>query len=322
VSDLNRETQNAIKGYVNRHNILTYEQKLSKYDTGKNKLQIFITTVVYSSQTNQTYSESIGIKIKTNLTVEQIRNNRDTLIEICKIYYAKLDYPDFIELTKNPKIKVIDITDDTNPWLGMEFEHLNQLKLGSLFVERPNQFIEGWGKEHDEKHIRECVIIFLINNYHVLVDKGLIKDAKVLTADYIIKYFESRGGYTLLNLKEFVIHLKYANLRLFNQSCNIELKQFQVISKYGIKNAILNDDFFTQSTPVFTTTGKGVLNCIQGTPHLECVTEPNIYRSLYHRNDLPKMFNITQALTDAEDLYDYEFFDNPDNLILNDDYNE
>jgi hypothetical protein len=103
VSDLNRETQNAIKGYVNRHNILTYEQKLSKYDTGKNKLQIFITTVVYSSQTNQTYSESIGIKIKTNFTAEQIRNDRDTLIEICKIYYAKLDYPDFIELAKKSK---------------------------------------------------------------------------------------------------------------------------------------------------------------------------------------------------------------------------
>jgi hypothetical protein len=34
------------------------------------------------------------------------------------------------------------------------------------------------------------------------------------------------------------------------------------------------------------------------------------------------MFNITQALTDAEDLYDYEFFDHPENLILNDDYNE
>ena len=203
-TDLKREAKNNIKGFVNRHNILTYEHLLNKYDRGKYTYRVFLNCFVYNSQTDMSYSETEQFLIKSNLSADEIRSNREMLKEIAKIHYAKKEYPDFIDLSRNPRISVQKV--DGSAYIqDIRFQSLQQLRLSTPYIKRPNQCIDGWGDEQDLKYLNECVPIFIIQNYHKLVDRKLIKP-ELLTADYIKKYFSERGGYTLPNLKEYVTH--------------------------------------------------------------------------------------------------------------------
>ena len=121
------------------------------------------------------YNETEQFIIKSNLTADALRNDRETLKEIAKIHYAKKKpYPDFIDLSRNPKISIQKV--DGSAYIqDIRFQSLQQLRLSTPYIKRPNQCIDGWGDEEDSKYSNECVPISIIKEYHQLSDKKLIK---------------------------------------------------------------------------------------------------------------------------------------------------
>lgn len=58
------------------------------------------------------------------------------------------------------------------------------------------------------------------------------------------------------------------------------------------------------------------------TPHLDFVTDPTVHRSLALGENYPRCLIFKKALSDAEGLHDFEHYEHPEKLILDDNYNE
>ena len=119
--------------------------------------------------------------------------------------------------------------------------------------------------------------------------------------------------------------LRYANFRVFDQTGKFELREFSVNARDAIATGILTPD--TNDTApaekqIFTATGIAIINGTLKIPHLEAVTNSNVKRSVTLGDRLPPLFKLKDALNEAEDVYDYEFYDEPERLIVDDEYNE
>ena len=91
-----RKLKNAINSTVTRHNADFTKETLEKFRKGKHMYNLSFTALVYHQQQEREYQQSVTIQFLSDLKKGQI--TKEMIEEIVEAYYAKLDYPDLIEL--------------------------------------------------------------------------------------------------------------------------------------------------------------------------------------------------------------------------------
>ena len=121
------------------------------------------------------------------------------------MYYAKRDYPDFIQLIRHKLTHL-----DSKASIG-DMELLDVIcgkKYRSNYIKSSVELIEGFDEKVNENR---CAEIMLRVGYKSLVNKGLIPKEK-LTRKYMDTYFwdetEQKPKYTINRIKDFVKHLR------------------------------------------------------------------------------------------------------------------
>ena len=76
-----------------------------------------------------------------------------------------------------------------------------------------------------------------------------------------------------------------------------------------------------RNSRIVNTSIVALVNGTNGTPHMDIVTEPNVKRSVALTGKLPPIVNVKDHIDDA---YDFEYFEQPEELAYGDDseYNE
>ena len=174
--------------------------------------------------------------------------------------------------------------------------------------------VRDWDEKASKDNYKQCVIVFLITTYKILIDKGLV-NKEVLTEKYINTYFNEKKGFTSRNLIEFVKdELKYASLCIFD--C---LGLYPIIS-YSVNDAVVNGDLrpdefideHNQINPKWYKKGVAVLT----ENHIEGLFNDDEIQSI---TKLGCIKAFTNHITN-DDVF--EFFDDIERKLQDDDYVE
>ena len=93
-----------------------------------------------------------------------------------------------------------------------------------------------------QENYKQCVIIFLITTYKILIDKKLI-NPEMLSEKYIRNHFND--NWTINNLVKFIKKLKYASICIFDALGLVPIVQYN--PNNAIVNGHFNDDYFLET---------------------------------------------------------------------------
>jgi len=153
---------------------------------------------------------------------------------VIHLYYIWRDYSALDEIL-DYKIHEIDDTADIremNLW-DIQFGRRYCSKVFKCTRDR----ISDCDVNFEEENYKQCLIIFLITTYKILIDKKYINQ-EVLSEAYIKNYFNDQ--WNIYKLLDFVKHLKYASLCVFDALGIVEIHR----NESALVHGDLNDDEF------------------------------------------------------------------------------
>ena len=129
-------------------------------------------SIVWDEQQQRIRADKRNIDIKTDLNENEI--TQDMVLDITRTYYATLNYPDFIELNKRTKIKLI----------GDNKRYINP------YIKQPHEYIKDWNTLAENEFNRKCVQFLLRTQFYKLVERHLIPE-NILSDDHFEKLFNN-----------------------------------------------------------------------------------------------------------------------------------
>ena len=310
IHDLPHEANQFIKNKITKHNnqhmMDEIKDEFDKLNKGKYK-----------------YSLSFQVRVRNNVGDKVVYNNEDRsgefkhddiitwdaeenkyngilkskIMYIINLYYTWKDYSVIDEVLKHKITKM-------NSKANIKTMDLWYIGFGRIFYNKLFKYsrdkITNWDEKASKDNYKQCVIVFLITTYHILIEKGLV-NKKVLTEEYINNYFKNKGGFNVNNLIEFIKDLKYASI------CIFDCLGIVPIIAYSVNDAVINGDFKpnefidenNQMNPKWYKKGVGVLT----ENHIEGLFNDNEIQSIT-KNGSIKAF--TNHITNDDD---FEFFD-------------
>ena len=158
-------------------------------------------------------------------------NNWKTAQRVCQLFYFWKDYSALDEIL-DFKITYINSKANIKDMALWAFG-FNNRRYFNKFFNYTKDLIINWNDYAELENFKKCVIVFLITTYSILVDRRLIKDY-ILSEKYITQYFG--GVYNINKLIEFVKHLKYASISIFDPL------GICPIASYSANEPIINGD--------------------------------------------------------------------------------
>ena len=214
---LTNALKDVMKGVMSHHNRAYTLERMQRYETGKHMYWLWCNVKVFNeSHDPQTYIERTNLKFRSDLPKDRI--TKEMAEELVQIYYAKRDYPDFVDLVKFDPPHLLDPTEH-----DLMKMHLFDVICGKLYkigyIQQLADLIEGFDPE-DPQFKDKCCRTMLQLEYKGLVDRRQIKK-ETLTNEYMDKFFTNPetgvAEYTVERVIEFVKHLKYASIYIYDQ---------------------------------------------------------------------------------------------------------
>jgi hypothetical protein len=249
VHDLPHEANQFIKTRLTKHNrdhiMKEYGNAFEELNKGKYQYTLnFRVRVRDMSDGKVIYRmDTRAAEFKDDRKAEDIPETR--IHFIIQMYYIWKDYEAIDEIQKYKIIKMKKKTNIKN----MELWHIGFGKrfCNNLFKYTDDK-IKNWNEQAETENYKQCVIVFLITTYHSLIDRGYIsKDA--LSETRINEFFNSKGGFTINNLIEFVKGLKYAAICIFDPLGIIPIVEHSL--NHHVINGNLKDQDFIDDNQTF-----------------------------------------------------------------------
>ena len=285
--------KNAINSTVTRHNADFTKETLEKFRKGKHMYNLSFTALVYHQQQEREYQQSVTIQFLSDLKKGQI--TKEMIEEIVEAYYAKLDYPDLIELLTY-LLQELD--------QNKKVENMNLLDT-KCSIKHKNPYIRGYPIEDfdpDDPLFKDRrVPIALQWGLEPLLKSRLI-EKRILTSSCIDEFFTRDGKteYTMERIIEFFREcVKIASIYFYDQTGKV------LITKYTPKECLVKLEANTQVK------NEATMVCLITNKHLEQITDSNVKRSVAMTDKL-NIFNHNKAFEDQ----DFELFENVLGLAL------
>jgi hypothetical protein len=287
---LSKNFTDMMKAMISRHNAEYTKKGLKRFEkstTNKFKFSLAFEALVWNEQQEKKYND----KRNMSFFFDTETPSTEVIEEAVEMYYAQRDYPDFIQLIRHKLTHL-----DSKASIG-DMELLDVIcgkKYRSNYIKSNVELIEGFDEKVNEDR---CAEIMLRIGYKSLVSEGLIPKEK-LTRKYMDTYFwneaEQKPKYTVNRIIDFVKHLKYASVYIFDQIGKELIAEHKAYDEYKIVN------LHTASVVALV-----------GNHHIEQVTDPNVKHSVANTETLT-IFNTNRAFEEEQ----FEFINDPMGLAL------
>jgi len=314
IHDLPHEANQYIKTQITRHNNANFKEDFKGFheqlNKGKFKYNLSFTVRVRNNVDGKVvyHNEERGVEFKHNLDKDEIPEK--LIHDIVNMYYVWKDYSVIDELLKWKITKM-------NSKANIKSMDLWEVGFGRKFCNKLFKYTQDKIVDFDEKmaksEYKQCVIMFLITTYHVLIDKKLI-NKEVLSESYINEFFKDKGGFNVGNLIEFIIHLKYANICIFDCNGIVPIRSYSV-NDANINGDLKEKDLYDDTNNVNPQWYKKGLAIITEN-HIEGLHNDNAIQSAT-KNGYIKEF--TTHITDDDS---FDFFEDIEKKLMDDTYNE
>ena len=175
-------------------------------------------------------TENRAGQFRSNKSFDKV-NNLKTAQSISHLFYFWKDYSALDEILE---FKITHIDSKANiKDMALWAMGFNNRQYCNQFFNYTKDLIINWNDFAELECFKKCVIVFLISTYSILIEKKLIKNY-ILSEEYINQYFGST--LTINKLIEFVKHLKYASICIFDQL------GICPIASYSANDPIINGD--------------------------------------------------------------------------------
>ena len=243
IHDIPHEANQYIKTRLTKHNrdhiIREYGDIYNKLNTGKYQYILNFTVRIRDMSADKViYRNDVrSAQFKDDRTADNIQ--KIIIHFIIQMYYIWKDYEVIDEILSYKLTKMDSTANITN----MELWHIG---FGKRFCTNMFKYaddkIKDWNDKAKKENYKQCVIVFLITTYHSLIDRGYIsKDA--LSETRINEFFNSKGGFTINNLIQFVKGLKYGSISIFDPLGIIPIVEYSC--NHHVVNGNLKDQDFT-----------------------------------------------------------------------------
>ena len=283
---LSKNFTDMMKAMMSRHNAEYTKKGLKRFEkstANKFKFSLAFEALVWNEQEEKKYNDKRNMAFFFNTETP----STEVIEEAVEMYYAKRDYPDFIQLIRHKLTHL-----DSKASIG-DMELLDVIcgkKYRSNYIKSNIELIEGFDEKISENR---CAEIMLRVGYKSLVDKGLIPKEK-LTRKYMDTYFwdeaDQKPKYTINRIKKFVAEdlEGYASLHVFDQIGKELIAKHEALNPHGASVVALVGDH-----------------------HIEQVTDPNVKRSVANGEKLT-IFNTNRAFEEEQ----FELINDPMKLAL------
>ena len=301
IHDLPHEANQFIKNKITKHNnqhmMDEIKDEFDKLNKGKYKYSLSFQVRVRNNVGDKVkyHNEDRSGEFKDDREKKDIPESK--IMYIINLYYTWKDYSVIDEVLKYEITKMKSKAD-------IKTMDLWNIGFGRIFYNKLFKYsrdkITNWGEKASKDNYKQCVIVFLITTYHVLIDRGLV-NKEVLTKENINNYFKDKGGFNVNNLMGFIKDLKYASI------CIFDCLGIVPIIAYSVNDAVINGDFKpnqfidenNQMNPKWYKKGVGVLT----ENHIEGLFNDNEIQSITKNGSIKAFQN---HITNDDD---FEFFD-------------
>ena len=189
IHDLPHEANQFIKNKITKHNnqhmMDEIKDEFDKLNKGKYKYSLSFQVRVRNNVGDKVkyHNEDRSGEFKDDREKKDIPESK--IMYIINLYYTWRDYSVIDEVLKHKITKM-------NSKADIKTMDLWDIGFGRIFYNKLFKYsrdkITDWDEKASKDNYKQCVIVFLITTYHILIDKGLV-NKKVLTEEYINNYF-------------------------------------------------------------------------------------------------------------------------------------
>ena len=218
IHDLPHEANQFIKNKITKHNnqhmMDEIKDEFDKLNKGKYKYSLSFQVRVRNNVGDKVkyHNEDRSGEFKDDREKKDIPESK--IMYIINFYYTWKDYSVIDEVLKYEITKMKSKAD-------IKTMDLWDIGFGRIFYNKLFKYsrdkITNWDEKASKDNYKQCVIVFLITTYHVLIDRGLV-NKEVLTKENINKTFLNKNWNSLKTSIESFISMSFQNIEIKNKS--------------------------------------------------------------------------------------------------------